>query len=96
MGRYSSWRFKSLLTVTPELAQCIDNIHRSEDALKRILSSQILKGSRNSRPDHLVNVEVRFARSDLNHGSSELPFEGYVQSKIQLEEYIMHRWFSAA
>ena len=50
----------------------------------------------NLRPDHLVNVEVRFARSDLNHGCSELPLEGYVQSKIQLEEYIMHRWFSAA
>jgi hypothetical protein len=93
MGRHTSWRFKSLLTVTPELAQCINDIHHSEDALKRILSSQILNGC---RPDHLVNVEVRFARSDLNHGCSELPLEGYVQSKIQLEEYIMHRWFSAA
>ena len=93
MGRHTSWRFKSLLTVTPELAQCINDIHRSEDAFKRILSSQILNGCRR---DHLVNVEVRFARSNLNHGCSELPLEGYVQSKIQLEEYIMHRWFSAA
>ena len=93
MGRHTSWRFKSLLTVTPELAQCINDIHHSEDALKRILSSQILNGC---RPDHLVNVEVRFARSDLNHGFSELPLEGYVQSKLKLEEYIMHRWFSAA
>ena len=93
MGRHTSWRFKSLLTVTPDLAQCINDIHRSEDALKRILSSQILNGC---RPDHLVNVEVRFARSDLNHGCSELHLEGYVQSKLKLEEYIMHRWFSAA
>ena len=93
MGRHTSWRFKSLLSVTPELAQCSNDIHRSEETLKRILSSQILNGS---RPDHLVNVEVRFARSDLNHGCSELPLEGYVQSKIMLEDYIMHRWFSAA
>jgi hypothetical protein len=87
MVRHKSWRFKSLLTVTPDLAQCIHDIHRSEDAFKRILSSQILNGS---RPDHLVNVEVRFARSDLNHGCSELPLEGYVQSKLKLDEYIKY------
>jgi hypothetical protein len=78
MGRHKSWRFRSLLTITPDLARCIDNIHRSEDALKRILSSQILNGS---RPDHLVNVEVRFARTDLNHGCSELPFEATFSQK---------------
>ena len=86
MGRHKSchktWRFKSLLSVTPELAQCICDIHSSEDALERILSSQILNGS---RPDHIVNVEVRFARSDLNQTCSELPLEGYVQSKEKLE-----------
>ncbi len=74
-SRHNSWRFKLLLPITPDFAQCINDIHRSEDALKRILSSQILNGS---RPDHLVNVEVRFARSDLNHGCSELLLEGYV------------------
>ena len=94
MGRHKTWRFKSLLSVTPELTHCInDDIHRSEDALKRILSSQILNGS---RPDHIINVEVRFARSDLKPGCSELPLEGYVQSKEKLEEYILQRWFSAA
>ena len=32
----------------------------------------------------------------LNPGCSELPLEGYVQSKEKLEEYILQRWFSAA
>ncbi len=35
----------------------------SEDALKRFLSSQILNGS---RPDRIINVEVRFTLYDLN------------------------------
>ncbi len=30
MGWHISWRLKLLLTVTPELAQCINDIHRSE------------------------------------------------------------------
>jgi hypothetical protein len=55
MGLHTSWGFKLLLTVTPEVGQSINNIHCSEDALKRTLSSQILNGS---RPDHLVNVCV--------------------------------------
>ena len=88
-----SWRFATILTVPPEVAQSISsNSHISEDVVKRVLISQILNGF---RPDAIFNVEVRYKLSDLNGPCAELPLDGYVQSKKPLAEHMMQRWFQA-
>jgi hypothetical protein len=62
MSWHTSWRFLSLLSVPPDLAQCITiAINESDDVVKRILSSQRIHAF---RPDHIFNVEVRYALSD--------------------------------
>jgi hypothetical protein len=93
MGRHKTWRFASLLLVTPDLSQCIDDAHRSADVVKHHLLSQFILNS--TLPDHIFNVEVRYRLSDLDAACTKLPFEGYVQSSEKLEEYILQRWFNA-
>lgn len=91
--RHKSWCFVTKLTIPPDVAQSIaSNSHTSEDAVKRVLTSQILN---ESCPQPIFNVEVRYKLSDLNCPCAELPLDGYVKSKIPLAEYIMQRWFQA-
>ncbi len=89
MGRHKTWRFASLLLVTPE---CIHDTHSSADVVQHLLSQLILNSP---LPDHIFNVEVRYKTSDLDASCSKLPFEVYVQSSEKLEEYILQRWFNA-
>jgi hypothetical protein len=89
MGRHKTWRFASLLLVTPDLSQCIHDAHRSVDVVKYHLLSQLILNS--PLPDHIFNVEVQYKLSDLDAACSKLPFEGYVQSSEKLEEYILFR-----
>ena len=92
-SRPKAWRFATILTVPPEVAQSIaSNSHILEDVVKRVLISQILNGS---RPDPIFNVEVRYKLSDLRSPCSELPLDGYVQSKTPLAEHMMQKWFQA-
>ena len=88
MSRHTSWRFLSLLSVPPDLAQCIPN--ESDDVVKRILSSQLIHAF---RPDPVFNVEVRYALSDLRE--TKIKLEGYVQTSKPIDVYIMQRWFNA-
>ena len=64
MGRHKTWRFASLLLVTPDLSQCIADAHRSADVVKHHLLSQLILNS--PLPDHIFNVEVRYRLSDLD------------------------------
>ena len=91
MSRHTSRRFVSLLSVPPDLAQCIPiAINESDDVVKRILSSQLIHAF---RPDHVFNVEVRYALSDLR--ATKIKLEGYVQTSKPIDVYIMQRWFNA-
>ena len=91
MSRHTSWRFLSLLSVPPDLAQCITiAINESDDVVKRILSSQLIHAF---RPDPVFNVEVRYALSDLRE--TKIKLEGYVQTSKPIDVYIMQRWFNA-
>ena len=92
-SRHYSWHFATKLTLPHDVAQSIpSNSHIPEDVVKRVLTSQILNGS---RPDAICNIEVRYKLSELNGPCTELPLDGYVQSKQKLAEYVMLRWFQA-
>jgi ribonuclease BN (tRNA processing enzyme) len=85
-----TWRFVSLLLVTPDLNLCIHDAHSSAasaDVVKHHLLSQIILNS--LHPDHIFNVAVRYELSDLDAACSKFSFEGYVQSDEKLEEYIL-------
>jgi hypothetical protein len=88
MSLHTSWSFVSLLSVPPDLAQCIPiAINESDDVVKRILSSQLIHAF---RPDHVFNVEVRYALSDLR--ATKIKLEGYVQTSKPIDVYILQRW----
>jgi hypothetical protein len=95
-SRHKSWHFASILTVPPDVAQSITSDPQcSEDAIKRVLTSQILSRTDVSRPDSIFKIELRYKLSDLNGSCSVLPVAGYVQSKIPLAHYRMEKWFQA-
>ena len=95
-SRHKSWHFASILTVPPDVAQSITSDPQcSEDAIKRVLTSQILSRTDGSRPDSIFKIELRYKLSDLNGSCSVLPVAGYVQSKIPLAHYRMEKWFQA-
>ena len=95
-SRHKSWHFASILTVPPDVAQSITSDPQcSEDAIKRVLTSQILSRTDGSRPDSIFKIELRYKLSDLNGSCSVLPVDGYIQSKLKLAHYIMERWFKA-
>ena len=95
-SRHKSWHFASILTVPPDVAQSITSDPQcSEDAIKRVLTSQILSRTDGSRPDSIFKIELRYKLSDLHGSCSVLPVAGYVQSKLKLAHYIMERWFQA-
>ncbi len=88
------WRFESFLSVTSERAQCVNDIHRSEDALllNRLLLFQILDGSRDSCSDHIWML-----RSDLHLWfnsrllRASFRLDGLHSVQRALEEYILQR-----
>jgi hypothetical protein len=91
--RAKSWHFATILKLPPEVEHSIAcNSHISEDVVKRVLKSQILNGL---RPDPIFSVQVRYKLSDLRNPSSELPLNGYVQSKQKLAGHMLLRWFRA-
>ena len=91
--RHKSWCFATILNVPPDVAKSIaSDSHVLEDVVRRVLTSQILNGS---RPESIFNIEVRYKLSDLNGPCADLPLDGYVKSTIPLAEYIMQRWFLA-
>ena len=91
--RAKSWHFATKLNLPPEVEHSIAcNSHISEDVVKRVLKSQILNGV---RPDPIFSVQVRYKLSDLLNPSSELPLNGYVQSKQKLAGHMLLRWFRA-
>jgi hypothetical protein len=83
--------FTYILLATPDLAQCLarnDIPRKKKVVMKRLLSSQILKGS---RPNMIFNVPARYAVSDSEFVSNLRlicrlkQIAGYVQSNEQLE-----------
>jgi hypothetical protein len=90
MSRHTYWRFLSLLSVHPDLAQCITiAINESDDVVKRIVSSQLIHAF---RPDHF-NIEVRYTLFDLT--VTVIQLEGYVQTSKPIDVYILQRWLGA-
>ena len=95
-SRHKSWHFTSILTVPPDVAQSVTSDPQcSEDAIKRVLTSQILSRTDGSHPDSIFKIELRYKLSDLNGSCSVLPVAGYVQPKIPLAHYRMDKWFQA-
>jgi hypothetical protein len=65
-SRHKSWHFTSILTVPPDVAQFITSeLQSSEDALKRVLTSQFLSRTDGSRPDSIFNNPIAGQLQDI-------------------------------